>query len=265
MIDYGMPTLIELSDAEECAALAARLGLKFVELNMSFPRYQLECLDADRLRRLTDKYGIYFTVHLNESLDVTNVNPRIARVYTEDVLGTVELAKKIGIPSLNMHLLRGIYVTLPDRRTFVYAENEEFYLEGMRRFRDEVTQAIGDSGVGIRIENTDGYDLPFLVHAMDTLLESPAFSLTFDIGHDNAIGHIDEPLILEREGRLKHMHMHDGIGGKVHLALGDGNMDIPRFVRLAEKNGCRVVLETKTVAALEKSAAYINSLYNTDL
>ena len=49
MTDFGMPTLIEIPDLEQSAALCRRLGLKFMEINMSFPQYQPECLDADKL------------------------------------------------------------------------------------------------------------------------------------------------------------------------------------------------------------------------
>lgn len=257
MIPFGMPTLIELQSTAETAALCRELGLGFIELNMSFPQYQPEKMDIPALKKLKEEYGIFYTLHIDESLDPCSVNPGIAQVYTQTALRTVELAKELEIPTLNMHLLRGIFVTLPDRRTYVYAENEGLYLDSMRRFRDKMTEAVGSAPVRFCVENTDGYDLPFLRHAVDTLLESPAFMLTFDIGHDHAINHIDEPFIMARRQRLIHMHMHDAVGAKVHQALGDGEMDIPRFLALAEARGCRVVLETKTVDALKKSVAWL--------
>lgn len=257
MITFGMPTLIELKSLEDTAPLCKDLGLSFIELNMSFPQYQPESLDLGYLRALKEKYGIFYTIHIDESLDPCSVNPGIARVYTQTALRAVELAKALEIPTLNMHLLRGIYVTLPDRRTYVYAENEALYLEGLRRFRDSMTQTIGSAPVRFCVENTDGYDLPFLQHGVDVLLESPSFMLTFDIGHDHAINGIDEPFIMQRESRLIHMHMHDALGTKVHQALGDGEMDIPRFLELAKAHGCRVVLETKTVEALKRSVAWL--------
>lgn len=257
MISFGMPTLVELPELEDCAALCRELGLQFVEVNMSFPQYQLDGLDADYMVSLAEKYGIYYTVHMDESFDPCHVNPLVRRAYFDSAMETIDLAKHLGIPTLNMHLLRGVYVTLPDRKTYVYAENEAYYLEKLREFRDAAAERIGDSGIKLCVENTDGYDLPFLLHGMDMLLESPAFALTMDIGHDNAIGGMDKPVILARGERLMHMHMHDGAGKKVHLALGDGNMDIPAYLRLAEEHGCRVVLETKTVAALRTSANYL--------
>lgn len=257
MISFGMPTLVELPDVESCAALCRELGLSFVEINMSFPQYQPEMLDERKLRDIMERYGVYFTVHADESTDPCNVNERIAEVYTETMEYTVALAKKLGIPTVNLHLLRGVFVTLPSRRTFIYAENEEFYLNKLHVFRDRMEKAIGDSGVKLCIENTDGFDLPFLAHGVDMLLESPVFGLTYDIGHDHAIGGADREFILDRSERLCHMHMHDGAGQKVHLALGDGEMDIARYRRLAEDCDCRVVLETKTVDALRKSVRYL--------
>ena len=258
MLRFGMPTLIELDSTRKAAELCNELGLGFIELNMSFPQYQPECMDIEMLKELKEKYGIYYTIHIDESLDPCSVNSAIAKVYTDTMLKTIEIAKALEIPTLNMHLLRGIYVTLPDRRTFVYAENEEFYLNKMRQFRDKVTEAIGDSGIKVCIENTDGFDLPFLLHAMDLLLESPVFMLTMDIGHDYAIDGIDKPLIMERADRLYHMHMHDALGKSVHLALGDGEMDLDWYLKLADKYKCRIVLETKTVEALKKSVKWLN-------
>ena len=257
MLCFGMPTLIELPDLRESAALCRRLGLRFIELNMSFPQNQLDRLDPAQLRAIAREFGIFYTIHIDESMDPCSVNPRIARVYREDMRRTVALARELEIPTLNMHLLRGIYVTLPDRRTYIYGEREDWFLTQLRAFRDEMTEAVGDSGVRLCVENTDGYDEPFLVHGLETLLESPAFGLTIDIGHDHAIGRIDEPLILAHGERLRHMHMHDGRGKNVHLALGDGEIDLPYFLRMAETHGCRVVLETKTVAALEQSVRWL--------
>lgn len=257
MLTFGMPTLIELESTEESAALCRELGLGFIELNMSFPQYQPEKMDIRALKDIKERYGIFYTVHIDESLDPCSVNPRVAEVYTDTMLAAVRLARELCIPTLNMHLLRGVFVTLPERKTYVYAENEQFYLDKLRSFRDRVMQAIGESKVKICVENTDGFDETFLLHGLDLLLESPAFAVTFDIGHDHAIKGIDKPVILARGDRLMHMHMHDAMGTKVHQALGDGEMDIDWYLDLAKEHSCRVVLETKTVAALRKSVAWL--------
>lgn len=52
MIQFGMPTLVENRTLEENVTLCSSLGLKFIELNMNFPEYQIEQLeqtDADEV------------------------------------------------------------------------------------------------------------------------------------------------------------------------------------------------------------------------
>lgn len=255
-MDFGMPTLIEQPDTAESAALCRELGLRFLELNMSFPQYQPERMDPAALGALKEKYGIYYTAHIDESLDPCQCNPLVAGAWTETMLRAVALAKALEIPTLNLHLQRGVYVTLPERRTYLYAENEALYLEKLRAFRDRVTEAAAGGGVTVCVENTDGYE-PFQLRGLDLLLESPVFGLTYDVGHDYAIGGADRPRILDRADRLRHMHLHDARGKKVHQALGDGEMDLPGCLALAREHGCRVVLETKTVAALRASVAWL--------
>lgn len=66
---FGMPYLCETAELEEAAALCSRLGLGFVELNMSFPKCAAGVLSAEALLRLRERYGIGFTLHMEESFD----------------------------------------------------------------------------------------------------------------------------------------------------------------------------------------------------
>ena len=70
MIEFGMPTLMEITQVEETVALCAELGLSFVELNTNFPMHQPHLLDADRLNQLAEQYGISYTIHLNDEMAV---------------------------------------------------------------------------------------------------------------------------------------------------------------------------------------------------
>lgn len=258
-MDFGMPTLIELPEIPDCAALCRQLGLQFVELNMNLPQYQVNALDEDQLLRTAKRENIYYTVHLDETLDPCNFNPWVAEAWTKTVLETIGLAKRLGAPVLNMHLNRGVYFTLPDRKVFLYEQEQDRCLSALRDFRDRAAYAVGASGIRLCIENTEGYDPPFLEKSLDLLLESPAFALTLDVGHDACIGGADLPRILARASRLTHMHLHDSTGSNAHLPLGDGGLDIPAMLDLARRQNCRVVLETKTVAGLKKSAAWLKT------
>lgn len=256
MLRFGMPTLIETNTLEECAALCGQLCLDFIELNMNLPRYQIQKIDVPRFREIADEYGIFYTIHLDENLNISDFNLYIAEGYRRTVAETIELAKKLNIPILNMHLSNGVYFTLPERKVYLFSEYKEQYLKSIRDFRCQCEDAVGGSGILICVENCSGYT-DFQREALDILLESPAFGLTFDIGHDHGCGGLDEPYILEHKKHLRHMHMHDALGRKNHLALGSGEIDTGKYLALAEEQNCRVVLETKTVAGLRQSAEYV--------
>lgn len=257
-MDLGMPTLIEISDIEGCAALCAELGLQFVELNMNMPAYQTHSLDVEQLTELSEKYGIYYTIHLDENLNVCDFNPHVANAYFTTVHETVYIAKRLHIPVLNMHLAQGVYFTLPDRKVFLFEEYIDQYLQDMRLFRDKCEKMIGSFNIKICVENSSGYTA-FQQQALAILLESPVFALTFDIGHNHCIGGADEPIIMQHGDRLCHFHFHDAAAKKDHLPLGTGDIDLQKYLRMANQSDSRIVLETKTVSGLRESACWMKS------
>lgn len=254
---FGMPSLIETKTLEECAALCAELGLDFVELNMNLPQYQIQTMDVDAMKAVAEKYGISYTIHVDENLNMADFNPLVARAYRDTMLQTIELAKKLDVPVLNMHMPRGVYFTLPDRKVYLFEEYREDFLENVTVFRDTCTAAVGDSDIKICVENWSGYT-DWQVEALDLLLENPAFALTFDVGHNHGIGGADEPVILKRGLHLRHIHLHDVKDGKKdHQALGTGELDVEKYLALAEKHQCSVVLETKTIEGLRRSVRWL--------
>lgn len=255
-MDIGMPELIESASLEERVKLCAGHGLDFVELNMNIPSSQAGALRASELNVLKKKYGIYFTLHLDENLNPFDFNRRVSEAYSDTLKDAVTLAKEAEIPLLNMHLAEGVYFTVPDGKIYLYDRYENVYLDSVRAFRDEFDKAARNTDVTIAIENTNGYR-DFQRKAIDVLLESEVFALTYDIGHGACAGYADEKFITERRKRLKHFHIHDALGNKCHLTLGEGAADWRKYLALAEDLGCRAVIETKTVAGLEASVCVL--------
>jgi len=256
-MQFGMPTLIELKSLEDCAALCKKLDLRFVELNMNLPEYQADRIDAGAFAEIAGRYGIYYTIHLDENLNPCDFNEKVANAYTETVLQTIGLAKRLRIPVLNMHLSKGVYFTLPERKVHLFDEYTDVYLAKLAAFRDRCEKAIGGANIKICVENAGGYDKEFLQKGLALLLESKAFALTFDIGHNAEIGAGDEEIIMRHKNKLCHMHMHDAKEKISHLPLGAGELDLPEYFRLAKTQNCRVVLETKTVAGLKESVEWV--------
>lgn len=272
-IQFGMPTLIENRTLEDNIALCARLGLRFIELNMNFPEYQTDRLEeTDCLIQCAEKGGLYYTIHLDENLNIADFNSLVSDAYLETVRRTIDAAKKLvclrdrygepGQPvTVNMHMNHGIFITLPDRKVQMYERDFETYMKSYESFRQKCEEWIGNADLRIVVENTDGFR-DYEKKAIDCLLESPVFGLTWDIGHSKAVGETDVPFILNHKEKLSHFHIHDGTEKppRNHLALGDGEIDLASRLHLAEERHARCVLETKTVAALEKSVAYVKKL-----
>ncbi len=269
-IEFGMPTLIENRTLSENTALCQALGLHFIELNMNFPEYQLPALEqTEALLAAAEAAEIYYTIHLDENLDIADFNPLVSAAYRETVRRTIEAAKKL-LPLknrfsrcsrpmvLNMHMHHGIHITLPDRKVQMYARDLGTYLQSFAVFRSLCEDWIDGADLVISVENTDGF-FAYEKEAIGCLLESPVFGLTWDIGHSKAVHEKDVPFLMAHQSRLLHFHIHDGTEEppRDHLALGDGTIDLPDRLRLAEKQNARCVLETKTITALQQSVQWL--------
>lgn len=255
MLTLGMPTLIELPDIEDCARLCRELGLQFVELSMCLPQYQTDRMDIRRLQTIAERYGIFYTIHLDDTNTPCDFNPRIAAAFTDTVLDTIEIAKQLGVPLLNMHLSLGTYFTLPDRKVYLFEEYRDDYLSRLCAFRDACTRAIGDSDIRICVENTSAFSHPIGEESLSCLLESPTFAVTFDTGHDAARNFTQRPIIDRHIERLCHMHLHDALPTerRDHLPIGEGILPIEDYLTLAKARNCRVVVEVKTISGLHRS------------
>ena len=270
IIQFGMPTLIENRTLEDNAALCSRLGLRFIELNMNFPEYQVDRLEqSDTLLRVAEEAGIYYTIHLDENLNIADFNHLVTEAYLETVRRSIAVAKELlclrdqyGDESqpliLNMHMNHGIYITLPDRKVQMYERDFDTYIKSFMLFRSLCEEWIGDSSLMVAIENTDGFR-EYEKKAIGYLLESPKFGLTWDIGHSKAAQEKDVPFILDHKKNLIHFHIHDGTERppKNHLALGEGEIDMKDRLKLAGCRNARCVLETKTIEALTNSVRWL--------
>lgn len=254
-----MPTLLEIDGVEDQAKLCRELGLNFVELNMNMPQYQSDLIDVDLLNSVADKYGIKYSIHLDENTNISDFNPYIASAYLQTVKDTVDVAERLNAHIINMHLSKGVYFTLPDKRTYLFDKYLDVYLESVVAFREICEKRIGSSNVTVCIENTDGYE-DFQLKALDILLKSRAFGLTFDIGHSHAAGDRDEKFILSNINKLKHFHIHDAAGKRDHLTLGEGEINFRKYLEVARQLDASAVIETKTADALRRSCQVINSI-----
>lgn len=169
MKNLGMPTLIENRTLDDNIFLCKELGLSFIELNMNFPEYQIDKIeDVETFFKRADEAGIFYTLHLDENLNVADFNPLVREAYLETVRRTIETAKhfvklkdKYGNKkqplTINMHMHHGVFITLPDRKVQMYERDFETYIASFRYFIKSCEEWIGDSDIRIAIENTSGF------------------------------------------------------------------------------------------------------------
>lgn len=259
MLQFGMPTLIEMESLEDTVKLCRELGLSFIELNMNIPRYQAECLEnISWLKSLRGKYGTGYTIHLDENLNVCDFNKAVAGAYTDTVIRTIRVARELDVPVLNMHMNHGVHFTLPGRKIQLFEQYFEEYMESWKKFCAVCEESAGDSGLKICIENTDGYR-EYEKEAIRYALERNVFGLTWDIGHSHAVMDMDEDFILGHREKLCHFHIHDSAGTEDHMVLGDGETDLKQRLRIAGDCRCRCVIETKTAESLHTSVQWLKN------
>jgi sugar phosphate isomerase/epimerase len=256
---FGMPTLVECADIFECCETAKRHGLDFVEINMSFPQYLPSALSAKELKAITDRDGIFYTIHADEMLNPFDFNTEVSRCYFDVMRKTIRFALEIGAPVINMHLLKGVYVTLPGKVILLTDVYREQYFDRVKEFILMCEEEIGDSDLKIAIENVDSN--PFTQSQLEALkffMASPVFGLTLDTGHELCLGFTDSHVFDEYPGKLVHMHLHDAKGKSAHLPLGTAEVDIEsKLERLSTSANC--LIEVKTVAGLSESVEYLKS------
>ena len=256
---YGMPTLVECKDIYECVDVARANGLDFIEINMSFPQYQPHSLNVDELKRLARDNSIFYTIHADEQLNPFDFNATVSECYFENMREAIRIALDLDIPVINMHLLKGVYVTLPGKVIFLTDVYLDEYLERVKDFISMCQKEIGNSPLKIAIENVDSN--PFTssqVKALEYFMQSPVFALTLDVGHMECLNKKDEYVFECYSEKLVHLHLHDSDGISAHLPLGEGRVDVLNNIERL-RNGCTCLIEVKTIAGLKTSIDYLKN------
>ena len=255
---FGMPTLLEYSTLEDCVAAAEKFGLDFVEVNLSFPGYTAEDLSPDRLKTLAEKHGIFYTFHADEGLNPFDFTPSVSECYFNIMRKTIALAKGVGAPIVNIHLQKGVYVTLPGRVVLLTDEYYSEYIARVAAFIKMCEEEIGDAPLKIAIENVDSNSFTkSQLSALELFMKSPVFALTQDTGHELCLGFSDSHVFEKYPEKLLHMHLHDAKGKSAHLPLGTADVKIEE--KLANDRVKTCLIEVKTVEGLEISLGYLKN------
>jgi len=238
--------------------LAAKLKVRVLELKSdridflsAFARNE----KALEIRDLLNSHDFQYFVHA-PSIDVNlaSVNPILRRASKKTVLKAVSLAADLGAELFVSHVGR-LSRDYPRKLVGKAAKNA---LDCLRT----ISQASNDLGMVFTIENdykANDYVLAGYPEQIRLLVENVGCKLTFDIGHANTAGKIEDfTKLLDRF--IVNVHLHDNNGRKdEHLPIGEGGIDFAAVFRKMKGWLARIPLtaECHSLEGLEESVDFM--------
>ncbi len=222
-------------------------------------RHALDETRVEYLKKIIKKRGFTTSVHapfidVNIALHSKPARAAVLARLKRSLQFTSELGSSYWV--FHSGLLTG-------NSSFTPALDWELNLESVR----ELLSAAREVGVNATIEN-GLHPLPFLMKTADDFtrfykdLGETNMGITFDLGHANVNGQIDE-FFEKLPERIVHAHLHDNHGrNDEHLGLGDGNIDWQKTVRAFKKIGFKGTLVVESAKNVEESVQKLKTLLN---
>ena len=116
----GMPALVEYTTLNQLVMICMKLGLNFIELNMNLPYNFIQNLHPIEIQKITKETGIKFTMHMPDEADIGSFYDSVRAGYVQLFSDSIDWAREAGVKLLNMHIIEGAKMTLPDKKIYVY-------------------------------------------------------------------------------------------------------------------------------------------------
>lgn len=226
------------------------LGLEFAEVPITNPDRFLSVIREYAL--LKERLGLYYLCHGPREGDPNNTGT-LERVYFPKVEKILSIMPQLGMRTLTIHLWM-------DNR-FVGKESIRYKIDLIGRLLKKALKC----GVTLCIENLSE-NFVDLAGPFEAL---PGLNLTLDLGHAQLLGPVNTSygFIEKYPGRIKHIHLHDNIGGNsqdddLHLPVGKGRIDFRRIIPGLREIGYRrtVTLELRP-REIERCIGYVKRLF----
>lgn len=243
---------------EDFLNFASKLGLQVLELKLD----RFELLSALfrsgkvlEIKNLSNSYDFQYFAHVpNIDTNLASVNPFLRRVLEKTILKAVVFAAELDARLLVSHVGR-LSRDYPQKLVKKAIKNA---MESLRK----INRLSSDLGIIFTIENdhrSNDYVLAGYPEQIAFLVENVGCKLTFDVGHANTIGKIEDfTKLLDKF--IVNVHVHDNDGGEdKHLPVGKGSIDFPEvFRRMKEwKNQKPLIVECHTFSGLKESIDFI--------
>lgn len=253
-IKYGMPQLLDIQEIESNIQLCEKLGLNFIELNTNLPDCQPDRINVRYLNLLKKQYGVEFTIDLPENIDLGHFNRREREAYLKIVEESIGIADRLGVKILNLQMNPGVHFTIPNDEIELYEAYKKEYLANIKACKEAIDLFLGGTDVMLSIQNTGILNRPHIQEAVEILLESHRFCLTWDLNNDYCHSCIDHSFILKHIDRVKYVHLYDTVLADQNLSLLNEEV-INEVFHLVRANKPTILIEVRTQEALIQSVA----------
>jgi sugar phosphate isomerase/epimerase len=218
-----------------------------------------QCLNSKTVQKVKD---IYETTNLELTLHLPFSDMNLASLNTsirEEVIRQMKHYLTLASSYVNLAVIHPGYLS-PYGAQVPY----EAYQTNLSSLR-EICDFAADFGVLIAVENMPDHPQIFGKYPdeMQEMLDSVGSNnvgFTFDVGHANTLGLVDE--FLNHTGlRISHMHIHDNMGQKdEHLPLGAGTIDWKKVIEKLSGYKGIFVTEMSSVEDGVKSLEFLKKL-----
>ncbi len=233
---------------------ASKLGVRIVELKLDRRELLSAISKTDKvleIKNLSNTYGFKYLVHApNIDTNLASVNPLLRRASKKAILEAVILAAKLDARLLVSHVGR-LSRDYPQKLVKKAMRNAT---DSLRR----INRVSNDLGMVFTIENdhkSNDYVLAGFPEQINSLIEDVECKLTFDIGHANTVGKIEDfTRLLDKF--IVSVHFHDNNGREdEHLPIGKGSIDFTGvFQKIKDwKNQTPLIIECHSFAGLKES------------
>lgn len=250
----GIPTLTTFKSIEEQVIFAHHLGLNLLEINLNYPYCLPSQNNPEKLKQLSQKYNIQYTIHFDEYADFASFHTSIKDAWVKQFKDTVDYATSIGAYRMTIHLFEGIHVTMPHNIIYV---NEVYYKEYFDRLYEslkEMNEYAFNHHIDLCIENVS---MPTFMQKTFQKLIDLGFHFTYDVGHHYEFGECTHQIYEQHFSSVKHMHLHDVIECSPHKALGTGRIDLHNMMSLAKKYDMDIIIEVKDQKDIIQSVKHL--------
>lgn len=245
----------------EFLEFASQLGAKHVELKLDRQNLLSALLQRDKISTITNllnSYDFKYFLH-TPSIDVNlaSLNPSIGKASEKITLRAVHFASKVNAELLVSHVGRL-------SRDHPQSLMKKAFKNAVTRLKC-VTNASKDSGIIFTIENdhkTSDHVIAGYPKQVLSLVENTDCKLTFDIGHANTLGKI-ENFLDTLSMYIVNIHLHDNNGiNDEHLPLGKGKINIVKTLEKIKICNClsTLILECHSLQGLRQDYNLLKKL-----